>query len=73
MSAEELGIVTIARERDGWRVYSSYTPDIQSSVITWAEVESSVRDFTNKVRTDLNERDLDAARILGPKTHSRDD
>jgi hypothetical protein len=36
-------------------------------------LESSVRDFTNKVRTDLNERDLDAARILGPKTHSRDD
>jgi hypothetical protein len=65
LSADESGIVTISPESGGWRLYSSFTPDVRSSVLRWPSLEECVRDFINEVWTDLTSRHIDADRILG--------
>lgn len=65
LSADESGIVTISAESDGWCVYSSFTPDVRSSVVRWADLEACVRDFIGKVKADLTVRGIDADWVVG--------
>ncbi|MDQ1294262.1 MAG: hypothetical protein QG608_2145 [Actinomycetota bacterium] len=43
LSADESGLVTISPESGGWRLYSSFTPDVRSSVLQWPALAECVR------------------------------
>ncbi|HWL37491.1 MAG TPA: hypothetical protein VNQ77_15000 [Frankiaceae bacterium] len=65
MSFEESGVVTIERRPDGWVFRSVFTPEVESSVTPWSEVERSVLAFTSELRSDLASAGIDADYVIG--------
>jgi hypothetical protein len=65
LSSDVQGIVTVARQGDGWVVFSSFSPELRSSALTPAQIAESLTGFIEEVRTDLSARELDADWILG--------
>lgn len=64
MDSDVIGLVTIAREGDGWVVYSEWTPHLRSRQVPTDVMEACVRDFIRTLERDLVAHGLDADWIL---------
>lgn len=68
LSSDEPGIVTVSREGEGWCIFSTFTPDVRSSVVQQVDLDECLLDFIQKVRSDLVHRGLDAEWVLGTES-----
>ncbi|WP_369372663.1 hypothetical protein AB1046_04280 [Promicromonospora sp. Populi] len=64
LSSDEPGLVAITRENSGWRFSSASTPEVVSAEVDQLDVQSCIRDFIDRVATDLTARGHDADTIL---------
>jgi hypothetical protein len=55
LSFEEPGAVRILGSGSGWTVGSIFTPDVNSSPISWDEIVACVNEFVTSVRRDVLE------------------
>ncbi|WP_049797282.1 hypothetical protein [Kribbella flavida] len=64
LSFENPGAVTITPSSSGWVISSAFTPDRQSSPVSWAEVAACIHEFVDSVKVAVAQLGIDPERVL---------
>ncbi|QGQ19859.1 hypothetical protein GC089_12320 [Cellulomonas sp. JZ18] len=65
LSSSLIGLVTIAREGNGWVVFSEQSSHVRSGPVSDDVIEACARDFISSVSRDLTAYGVDPDRIIG--------